>query len=291
MECGVQFTSKLEGMFTDVHISEEMCLEFSRFSRELTTCQPILPNLKIHILTSTFWPIQDSTHACNIQLPSEIESLKSRFESFYHSRHSGRRLSWIWNMGTADLKVQFDKSSKYVTLSTFGMILLLKMFQNSGDSWISFSEILSETGIPSFELKRVLQSLCLSKYKLLSKSSKGKEIQEQDQFVFNSQFSCPLLKIKIPSISSNHTENEEERLKTMEKVDEDRKHLIEAAIVRIMKSRMSCHHSDLVSQVIEQLKYHFSPSPIIIKKRIESLIEREYMKRDSNDIKKYIYSA
>lgn len=66
-------------------------------------------------------------------------------------------------------------------------------------------------------------------------------------------------------------------------MDEDRKHEIEAAIVRIMKARKRMSHSSLVAEVTEQLKSRFLPSPTIIKKRIEGLIEREYLARTTDD--------
>merc|ERR1712165_656660 len=85
---------------------------------------------------------------------------------------------------------------------------------------------------------------------------------------------------------------EEELIKRhMKKVDEDRKHEIEACIVRIMKSRKQLQHNQLVTEVVEQLNKRFQPSPLIIKKRIEGLIEREYMKRSDHDRKLYIYLA
>ena len=39
----------------------------------------------------------------------------------------------------------------------------------------------------------------------------------------------------------------------------------------------------LVAEVTEQLKARFLPSPVIIKKRIEGLIEREYLARKPED--------
>jgi hypothetical protein len=63
---------------------------------------------------------------------------------------------------------------------------------------------------------------------------------------------------------------------------------IDAAIVRIMKSRKVINHNVLVGELLSHLSF-FAPDPKAIKKRIESLIDREYMKRDLNDNKTYHY--
>ena len=74
-------------------------------------------------------------------------------------------------------------------------------------------------------------------------------------------------------------------------MDEDRKPQIEAAIVRIMKSRKEMEHNALISEVTSQLTSRFLPHPNIIKKRIESLIEREFLERDAANWRKYKYLA
>lgn len=40
-----------------------------------------------------------------------------------------------------------------------------------------------------------------------------------------------------------------------------------------------------------QLKHRFMPNPQLIKKRIESLIERDYLARDKDDHRAYEYVA
>lgn len=101
-------------------------------------------------------------------------------------------------------------------------------------------------------------------------------------FTVNDSFSSKLYRVKIQAVTAKG-ESEPERKETRNKVDEDRKHEIEAAIVRIMKARKRMSHASLVSEVTEQLKSRFLPSPTIIKKRIEGLIEREYLARTSDD--------
>ncbi|VDK75401.1 unnamed protein product [Cylicostephanus goldi] len=75
------------------------------------------------------------------------------------------------------------------------------------------------------------------------------------------------------------------------KVEDDRKHEVEAAIVRVMKSRKLLSHNNLVTEVTQQLKHRFVPTPQLIKKRIEALIERDYLTRDAEDLKLYNYIA
>ena len=70
-----------------------------------------------------------------------------------------------------------------------------------------------------------------------------------------------------------------------------RKTTTEAAIVRIMKARKSMDHANLVAEVTRQLSARFRPSPVDIKKRIEDLIERDYLERDAVDKKLYTYCA
>lgn len=52
-----------------------------------------------------------------------------------------------------------------------------------------------------------------------------------------------------PPVAAKQGESDPERKETRQKVDDDRKHEIEAAIVRIMKSRKKMQHNVLVAEV------------------------------------------
>ena len=69
----------------------------------------------------------------------------------------------------------------------------------------------------------------------------------------NEAFTSNLHRVKIQQASARQGETEPERNETKRKVDEDRKHEIEACIGRIMKSRKQLNHNQLVTEVVEQL--------------------------------------
>jgi len=78
---------------------------------------------------------------------------------------------------------------------------------------------------------------------------------------------------------------------TDERLAAERKHMIEAAVVRTMKQRKQLSHQELVMEVVDQLKTRFPPEMKFIKTRIESLIEREYLERVEGSRETYRYLA
>jgi cullin 3 len=284
-ECGYQFTSKLEGMFTDMKLSNDTMEGFRNHLQQLGGNPLNGIDLAVYVLTTGFWPTQ-SAAKCN--LPSEIIGCCEVFKKFYLSNHSGRRLTWQTNMGTAELRANFGGKKHELQVSTYQMVILL-LFNDS--SKMSYKEIAEATGIPPPDLKRNLTALTSAKHKILEKEAGGekKGIEDGDIFSFNSKFKSKLFKVKVLSVAQKETPTEEKE--TRQKVDEDRKHQIEAAIVRIMKARKNMDHANLISEVTKQLSSRFMPNPLIVKKRIESLIEREYLERSKTDRKTYHYLA
>ncbi|XP_055371842.1 cullin-3 isoform X2 [Condylostylus longicornis] len=314
-ECGCQFTSKLEGMFKDMSVSNTIMEEFKNY---INTHKMALSGveLTVRILTTGFWPTQTATPNCNI--PLAPRTAFEIFKKFYLDKHSGRQLTLQPQMGTAYINAVFYGTSKgeldkekdgpssssctsvgnecptttrkhVLQTSTYQMCVLM-LFNNR--ERLSYDEILQETDIPERELIRALQSLSMGKpaQRLLVRNPKTKDIEPTNEFHINDAFVSKFHRVKIQTVAAKG-ESEPERRETRGKVDEDRKHEIEAAIVRIMKARKRMTHNLLVSDVTSQLKSRFLPSPVFIKKRIEGLIEREYLARTPDDRKVYVYLA
>ncbi|XP_063315755.1 cullin-4A [Pelobates fuscus] len=278
-ECGAAFTSKLEGMFKDMELSKDVMIQFKQYMQHHS--DPGSIDLTVNILTMGYWPTYTPM---DVHLPAEMIKLQEIFKTFYLGKHSGRRLQWQSTLGHAVLKAEFKEEKKELQVSLFQTLVLL-MF-NEGDEF-SLEDIKMATAIEDSELRRTLQSLACGKARVLNKIPKSKDVEDGDKFNFNGDFKHKLYRIKINQIQMKETV--EEQVNTTERVFQDRQYQIDAAIVRIMKMRKTLTHNLLVSELYNQLKFPVKPGDL--KKRIESLIDRDYMERDKENSKQYHYLA
>jgi cullin-4 len=131
--------------------------------------------------------------------------------------------------------------------------------------------------------------LACGKSRVLTKSTKGKEVHPSDTFSLNRAFTSPLYRLKINQIQLKETP--QEQTETHDAVKRDRQFEIQATIVRIMKSRKKVRHAELVGMVIEQTKNRGTLDVADIKKNIEKLIEKDYMEREEGSRDTYNYVA
>jgi cullin 3 len=257
-EIGNAFTTKLEGMFKDMALSEDLSTGYRTHIRSLGDMDRKNIELGINVLTTNHWPMEsmgganardeNGRHACN--WPSEITTLQESFKAYYLKERNGRMLTWLGFLGNADIRCVFPKipgregalakdRRHEISVPTYGMIILMLFNDLPEDESLSFEEIQEQTNIPTTDLTRQLHSLAVHpKCRVLLKSPANKDIQPGDKFSYNARFTSKAVKIKAPVISGslNKVEGEEERKDTEERNDEHRGNVIDTVIVRIMKS-------------------------------------------------------
>lgn len=295
VECGANFTNKLEGMFKDVDLSQDIMKSYLEHRAEKNSSSSSIggdasgPDTTVQVLTTGYWPTYPSME---VKLPASVAAKRDHFSEFYLSKYHGRRLAWQHSLSHCIVRAWFPKGRKELEVSLFQTLVLLcfnhqQHAADGADLPIRFTDILAQTSIEKEELKRTLQSLACGKVRVLTKDPKGKEVVATDVFRFNADFKENRYRIKINSVQLKETAAEQ--AKVNENVARDRGYSIDAAIVRIMKARKVMTHNLLISEVLAQLVFPSGASDV--KKRIESLIEREYLERDADSSSTYKYLA
>eukprot|EP00775_Hariotina_reticulata_P008401 gene8401-8585_t len=276
-QCGAQFTSKMEGMVTDLQLAREKQQNFDDWKQRKNKQLPI--DLSVTVLTTGFWPTYKSM---DLALPAEMVEGINAFKDFYEAETKHRKLTWVYTQGTAVLKGNFDPKSLELVLSTLQAATLL-LFNEAEE--LSYGEVQERLNLQEEDVTRLLHSLSCAKYQILLKEPAGRTISKNDKFRLNVKFTDRMKRIKVPLPPTD------EKKKVIEDVDKDRRYAIDAAIVRTMKSRKVLQHQQLMLEVVQQLSRMFKPDFKLIKKRIEDLISRDYLERDKDNPQLFKYLA
>ncbi|XP_077553826.1 cullin-2-like isoform X3 [Haemaphysalis longicornis] len=295
--CGYEFTSKLHRMFTDMSVSADLNNKFSSYLKAENIELGI--NFSIYVLQAGAWPLGQSA-VSPFAIPLELERSVQKFEHFYQSKFSGRKLSWLQHLCQAEVRLCYLRRSYLVSLGTYQMALLLPF---EGADALCVRDLAEATRLAPDQLHRQLQGLLDARLLLLLPPQGQEQGQEQGPgegqhgplgpdtvLHLNKAYSNKRTKFKISAVLQKEAAQQELE-QTHSSVDEDRKLYLQAAVVRIMKARKLLRHNTLIQEVISQAKSRFVPSVAMIKKCIEALIDKQYLERTPNSTDEYCYVA
>ncbi len=270
-------------MISDLNIGADLN---EAFKKQVTIANSV--DFSVQILTTGYWPsfkVFDE-----LTLLSPMTDCIKAFEKFYESSTTHRKLKWLFSLGNVNVKM-ITKFTHTLQLNTLQAIVITRF--TSAETTLSFETLLADLKIPRDILKSVLHSLSCALYQILKISGPAPEkvkrtVQDSDSFSVNWDFQNKNKSFRVPMANiedaSANKRSEEKRL------EDDRTIVIEASIVRIMKARKQLQHQQLVGEVMHQLTF-FKPDTTAIKRRVEALIEREYLERDASDPNIYKYLA
>ena len=281
LRCGAQYTSKLEGMLSDLQVGHDLTKDFSSWSsgagRERVEALPC--DFGVQVLTTGWWP---TFRDVKLAVPAPLRACQDVFAEYYAGRTTNRRLAWSFSLGSATVAARFDKRYELSVATLQAACLLLFADQDDG-SELGVGEVGSGLNTVEDVTKRVLHSLACGKHRILSKSPPGRSISVSDRFSVNAAFTSKLRRVRLPMASLEESHSPK-------KVADDRRNAIDAAIVRTMKSSRRLAHSELFASVVRILAT-FRPDPKLVKQRIEYCIENDYLERDEEDPSTYHYVA
>ncbi|TFK28030.1 Cullin-1 [Coprinopsis marcescibilis] len=271
--CGFEYTNKLQRMFTDMSLSKDLTDQFKTRMEQNHGDMDI--TFTIMVLGTNFWPLNPPQH--EFVIPQEMLKTYEWFQKYYQTKHSGRKLTWLWNYSKNELRTNHTNQKYILMTSTFQTAILTQYNRNDT---LSVDELIAATSIPKEHLVQVLALLV--KAKVLVN-------EETDQYDLNPGFKSK--KIRVNLNLPIKAETKAESTEVLKTVDEDRKYVIQATIVRIMKARKTMKNQALLDEVISQISQRFTPKVQDIKKAIDTLLEKEYIERVEGTRDTFAYMA
>ncbi|KAL6923556.1 hypothetical protein FSHL1_000805 [Fusarium sambucinum] len=274
--CGFEYTNKLQRMFQDMQISGDLNKEFRVHLEGVESTKVV--DSTFFILGTGFWPLTAANTDFNP--PPEIAAEIERFTRFYKHKHDGRKLTWMWNLCKGEIKASYCKASKtpYTFQVSIYQMAILLLF-NEKDSY-SYDDILSATQLSKEVSDQAIAVLLKAKVLIMSGAA-GEKPGSGKTFKLNYDFKSKKIRINLNIGGTKETKQEE--VETNKTIEEDRKLVLQSAIVRIMKARKKMKHTQLVSETINQIRSRFVPKVGDIKKCIEILLDKEYLERLEDD--------
>uniref|UniRef100_A0A1I8A7N9 CULLIN_2 domain-containing protein n=1 Tax=Steinernema glaseri TaxID=37863 RepID=A0A1I8A7N9_9BILA len=284
--CGHEYTRVAMRMFGDIRTSKDLSRQFKEKNGD-----SLQMDANMQVLSTVVWPYSVTY---SFDLPREIQIVTDSFQCHYSTVHQGRKLTWAHHLGRAELAAKLSPESKRkytFTVSAQQAVVLLKY--NHADS-LALSHIRDETALPD----KVLQTVLASFIKVdLLKLPKGvtfdSSLPDTTEFSLNTKYNSKRFKVDLMKLQTAVKGDDGEAMKEQEKmaksVEEDRKMLLQAAIVRTMKMRKKLKHNLLVTEVVQQVADRFAPKIAMVKQCIDILMEKEYLKRAEDDRESFEY--
>lgn len=276
-QCGFEYTNKLQRMFQDMQTSKDLNTAYKQHKESVGIGKEGM-DATFQVLGNGFWPLTAPTTP--FTPPQEILKAAESFKQFYINKHSGRKLTWLWQHSKAEVRANHIRMKNIpVTLqvTTYGMAILLCL--NDAPNGLPYEEIEAQTNLVKDTLDPSIGVFVKAKI-LLAEPASGKP-EKGTTYTLNMNFKPKKTKLNLQMAIKSETKAEVEE--THKTIEEDRKLLIQSAIVRIMKSRKKMRHQILLQETITQISQRFKPSVQDIKKCIDILLEKEYLERLDND--------
>ncbi|OEH74123.1 cullin family protein [Cyclospora cayetanensis] len=312
-ECGPQYTSKIEAMIADIKLSETLMEKMKTDPVSGNALAAVGCSLHARVCAKGMWPAFGGVCAATLILSPPFSTLQEIFFEYYGRSASGRKLQMVPSMSTCEVTARISPPTKaagasegmpvdgssssafaasqpssssrtsYILFTSQLQALCLLAF-NAHHS-LSLASLRNATGLTDEELMDELSGLCTaSQTNILHKDIRDGE----HVYSVNFNFYSPLKRIKVLQAKSQASPQEGEA-SGEPPPDADLTHQIDAGIVRILKRVSSMRHQELFGALAEALKRPVDAATL--KKRLESLIDRDYIARDAADSQAYRYVA
>ena len=141
---------------TDMSLSKDLTDQFKERVQQNHDDMDL--NFSIMVLGTNFWPLNPTNS--EFVIPTDILPTYERFTKYYQQKHSGRKLTWLWNYSKNELRAN-KFNPKYILMTSSWQMAVLLQYNNQDT--MSLDELVTATGVSKDYLKQVLGLLVKAK--------------------------------------------------------------------------------------------------------------------------------
>eukprot|EP01126_Amoeba_proteus_P066430 TRINITY_DN960_c0_g1_i14.p1 TRINITY_DN960_c0_g1~~TRINITY_DN960_c0_g1_i14.p1 ORF type:complete len:636 (+),score=135.10 TRINITY_DN960_c0_g1_i14:589-2496(+) len=322
--CGDVYTKKLEGMFNDVKISNQQYVpRFKQWCEDKD--KKLGVEMAVTVLNDSYWPTVGRTALAPTR---DFDPCIKAFEEFYKGQEEKKILVWLFSSGDVLLNYSFGLPGKAKPMQLLMTVSVIQasicLLFNQQNQW-KFQDMMDTLASTEELMKWSITPLLYTKERVFinkGKDGKGKPKAEDgsaavinwdsiqmDDVIALVPIRTPKKKIPYPpgkllpkantpsgaggaggaaTGGAGGSGNEDTEIGMILR---EREVKMQLALVRVMKARNMMLQQQLIAEASTQLEKFFMPDPRLMKKQIEVLMERNFMRRDPDDQRKIHYCA
>jgi hypothetical protein len=278
---GVAFTARAEAMLADLRVAEEAAARYAGDAPAgPVQCLP-------RVLKAAVWPAMHDLP--DTLLPREMVRCAAVFTAHYAATPAGasRVLTWVHGAGTAEVMLHTSTPPILAVCSTLQAAVLLSLGA-AGPEGMPVHVLGANLGLEAGLLRNVLGSMVLvpAHLQAVAKTPPGKPLGADHVVALNPRWHSPARRVVLPTVVLP------DRTDVAGVVTAEQAYVMDAVVMRTMKSRRTLDHAALLQAVVHQCTT-FRPDSRALKARVADLMRRGYLTRQdpTSHTAPYVYVA
>jgi cullin 1 len=321
---GATYTQRFEAMITNF-ANPDMAVNPAEFKTELVEwtrkrqreeeSEGHVPretiDFDVKVLCGGSWPTMYDTS--RVVFPTYLRELYEFYTYHFNQKHGGtRKLTYGHTEGSLTIRANIgdksgspsdksgspsDKSGSWYEFVMMPVQSVLLLQFNEREE-LTPAELAKLCGLSEEDTMKLLHPLVhapvckilTKKNRIVTKPTPGtppvpERFMASDVLVVDKKFKNPLRRINVPFIPLK-----EKQVVNSSESDAQRKHVINATVVRVMKARKTMRYDALIAEVQRQIRT-FNADPRMMKLCIDNLIDTGYLERSEEDRMELNYLA
>ena len=270
-ECGTFFVTKSEEMIADIQNSKELTNNFKATAMKTNDIE-----MNFYVLSNYSWPIDKMIPGF---VNKTIEQSEQSFADFYKLKNGGKSLTWHLPYSNCEISFKGKNGMKDYTLRARGVHAAILLCFRTDKLQNTSKEIAQKTSME----KEVVISYISEIVK------KGILFYDKDKtwYTFNEGFDSNEDVVTLIDLNKEETTIQEKE-EVEERTIEDRKYVIEAYIMKLLKPKKQMMIEELIEGVVKAVKFPCDKDFVL--SRIKQLINNRFISEDeeNKNLLKYI---